>query len=162
MSQLLEEIAREMSELFDISAARDWANTHACADIKVDDKVLVKDAPAPLLDFDDDGIPGVEVPDDDAPPTDRAALLEGPPPGALRLPPPRVGGLFDLLAGGGVPLEGGGVSAPPALVRAYLSLGAKVLGPPAWDPDFNTADLPLMMRLDQLPPRVRRHFLRAP
>ena len=51
---------------------------------------------------------------------------------------------------------------PPALVRAYLSLGAKVLGPPAWDPDFNTADLPLMMRLDQLPPRVRRHFLRAP
>ena len=72
----------------------------------------------PPPDFDDDGIPGVEVPDDDAPPTDRAALLEGPPPGALRLPPPRVGGLFDLLAGGGVPLEGGGVSAPPALVRA--------------------------------------------
>ena len=54
----------------------------------------------PPPDFDDDGIPGVEVPDDDAPPTDRAALLEGPPPGALRLPPPRVGGLFDLLAGG--------------------------------------------------------------
>ncbi len=51
---------------------------------------------------------------------------------------------------------------PPALLRAYLSLGAKVLGPPAWDPDFNTADLPLMMRLDQLQPRFRRHFLRAP
>lgn len=50
-SQLLEEIAREMSELFDISAARDWANTHACADIKVDDKVLVKDAPAPFILF---------------------------------------------------------------------------------------------------------------
>lgn len=51
---------------------------------------------------------------------------------------------------------------PPALLRAYLSLGAKVLGPPAWDPDFNAADLPLMMRLDQLQPRFRRHFLRAP
>ncbi len=51
---------------------------------------------------------------------------------------------------------------PPALLRAYLSLGAKVLGPPAWDPDFNAADLPLLMRLDELAPRFRRHFLRAP
>ncbi|HYP85750.1 GNAT family N-acetyltransferase [Variovorax sp.] len=47
----------------------------------------------------------------------------------------------------------------PALVRAYLRLGAQVLGPPAWDPDFNTADLPLMLRLRDLPPRYRRHFL---
>jgi putative hemolysin len=39
---------------------------------------------------------------------------------------------------------------PPALIRGYLRLGAKVLGPPAWDPDFNTADLPLLMRLDEL------------
>jgi putative hemolysin len=51
---------------------------------------------------------------------------------------------------------------PPALIRGYLRLGAKVLGPPAWDPDFNAADLPLMMRLDELAPRFRRHFLRAP
>jgi putative hemolysin len=33
------------------------------------------------------------------------------------------------------------------------------LGPPAWDPDFNTADLPLLMRIDELPMRYRRHFL---
>ncbi len=51
---------------------------------------------------------------------------------------------------------------PPALIRGYLRLGAKVLGPPAWDPDFNTADLPLMMRMEDLQPRFRRHFLRAP
>jgi putative hemolysin len=38
-------------------------------------------------------------------------------------------------------------------------LGAKLLGPPAWDPDFNTADLPMMMRTQDLPARYRRHFL---
>lgn len=47
----------------------------------------------------------------------------------------------------------------PALIRGYLRLGAKVLGPPAWDPDFNSADLPLMMRLSDLPARYRKHFL---
>lgn len=41
----------------------------------------------------------------------------------------------------------------PPLIRGYLRLGAKVLGPPAWDPDFRTADLPLMMRIDELPGR---------
>jgi putative hemolysin len=48
---------------------------------------------------------------------------------------------------------------PPPLIKGYLRCGAKVLGPPAWDPDFNTADLPLMMRLADLPSRYRRHFL---
>ncbi|MEI7782931.1 MAG: GNAT family N-acyltransferase [Betaproteobacteria bacterium] len=47
---------------------------------------------------------------------------------------------------------------PPALIKGYLRLGAKVLGPPAWDPDFNTADLPMMMRTQDLPSRYRRHF----
>ncbi|MBX9793260.1 MAG: GNAT family N-acetyltransferase [Burkholderiaceae bacterium] len=47
----------------------------------------------------------------------------------------------------------------PALIRGYLRCGAKVLGPPAWDPDFNTADLPMMMRMQDLPGRYRRHFL---
>ncbi|MDM0116151.1 GNAT family N-acyltransferase [Variovorax sp. J22R133] len=50
---------------------------------------------------------------------------------------------------------------PPALIRGYLRLGAKVLGAPAWDPDFNTADLPMMMRTDDMPARYRRHFLGA-
>ena len=48
---------------------------------------------------------------------------------------------------------------PPALIKGYLRLGAKVLGAPAWDPDFNTADLPMMMRINDLPPRYRKHFL---
>ena len=48
---------------------------------------------------------------------------------------------------------------PPALIKGYLRLGAKVLGPPAWDPDFNAADLPMLMRLADLPARYRKHFL---
>lgn len=45
---------------------------------------------------------------------------------------------------------------PPALILAYLRLGARVLGPPAWDPHFNSADLPLLVRLADLPARYRR------
>lgn len=48
---------------------------------------------------------------------------------------------------------------PPALIKGYLRLGAKVMGPPAWDPDFNAADLPMMMRIADLPQRYRKHFL---
>jgi putative hemolysin len=48
---------------------------------------------------------------------------------------------------------------PPALIKGYLRLGAKVMGPPAWDPDFNAADLPMIMRISDLPSRYRKHFL---
>ena len=48
---------------------------------------------------------------------------------------------------------------PPTLIKGYLRMGAKVLGPPAWDPDFNSADLPMMIRLQDLPARYRKHFL---
>jgi putative hemolysin len=51
---------------------------------------------------------------------------------------------------------------PPALIRGYLRLGAKVLGAPAWDPDFNSADLPMMMRIADLPPRYLKHFTAQP
>lgn len=50
---------------------------------------------------------------------------------------------------------------PPALIKGYLRCGAKVIGPPAWDPDFNTADLPMLMRIQDLPARYRRHFIGA-
>jgi putative hemolysin len=49
----------------------------------------------------------------------------------------------------------------PPLIRGYLRCGAELLGPPAWDPDFNTADLPMLMTFDGLPRRHRRHFLGA-
>ena len=48
---------------------------------------------------------------------------------------------------------------PPALIKGYLRCGAKILGAPAWDPDFNTADLPMLLRIEDLPARYRKHFL---
>lgn len=47
---------------------------------------------------------------------------------------------------------------PPTLIRGYLACGARLLGPPSWDPDFHTADLPLWVRLSDLPMRYRRHL----
>jgi putative hemolysin len=47
----------------------------------------------------------------------------------------------------------------PPLIKGYLRCGAKVLGPPSLDPRFNTADLPVMLRLDELPARYRKQFL---
>jgi putative hemolysin len=47
----------------------------------------------------------------------------------------------------------------PPLIKGYLRCGAELLGPPAWDRDFNTADLPMLMALAGLPQRHRRRFL---
>lgn len=49
----------------------------------------------------------------------------------------------------------------PPLLKGYLRCGARVLGPPAFDRAFNTADLPIMLRLDDLSPRYRKQFLNA-
>ena len=50
----------------------------------------------------------------------------------------------------------------PPLIKGYLRCGARVLGPPALDLDFNTADLPLLLRVGDLAPRYRQHFFGAP
>ena len=47
----------------------------------------------------------------------------------------------------------------PPLIKGYLKCGAKLLGAPAWDPDFGCADLPMMLRLSELPDSYRRRFL---
>jgi putative hemolysin len=48
----------------------------------------------------------------------------------------------------------------PPLIKAYLRVGAWVCGEPAWDPDFNTADLLMMLPLSQIDQRYARHFMR--
>lgn len=61
-----------------------------------------------------------------------------------------------------LPLEGRSHdSAPviPPLIKGYLRLGAWVCGAPAWDPDFNTADLLVLLSLQNLNPAYARHFL---
>ncbi|CAN5165139.1 GNAT family N-acetyltransferase [soil metagenome] len=47
----------------------------------------------------------------------------------------------------------------PVLVRAYLKIGALLCGPPAWDPEFNTADLPMLLSLADVDDRYRARFL---
>ena len=48
----------------------------------------------------------------------------------------------------------------PPLIKAYLRAGAWVCGEPAWDPDFNTADLPILMPMGRVSSRYARHYLR--
>ncbi|WP_312913107.1 L-ornithine N(alpha)-acyltransferase [Stutzerimonas nitrititolerans] len=49
----------------------------------------------------------------------------------------------------------------PPLLKAYMRLGAKICGEPCWDPDFQVADLFILLKRDQLCPRYARHFKAA-
>lgn len=46
----------------------------------------------------------------------------------------------------------------PPLIKGYLKLGATICGEPAWDPDFNTADFPVLLDLEAMDERYKRHF----
>ncbi len=48
----------------------------------------------------------------------------------------------------------------PPLIKGYLRLGAYVAGEPAWDPDFNCADLFILLPVSRLNERYARHFMR--
>src|SRR5438552_1744970 len=48
---MLARAASLLTELFDVSATRDWANCHAFADVEVDGQVLIKNVPVPYLLF---------------------------------------------------------------------------------------------------------------
>jgi len=56
--------------------------------------------------------------------------------------------------------EGGSTSIPP-LLKGYLRAGAWVCGEPAWDAEFGTADLPVLLSLERVESRYARHFLQA-
>ena len=47
----------------------------------------------------------------------------------------------------------------PPLIKGYLRAGAYVCGDPAWDPDFNTADLLMLLPMSQISARYARHFV---
>jgi putative hemolysin len=49
----------------------------------------------------------------------------------------------------------------PPLVKGYLRAGAYVCGEPAWDPDFNTADLFLLLPVNRISKRYARHFIHS-
>lgn len=46
----------------------------------------------------------------------------------------------------------------PPLIKGYLRSGAWICGDPAWDPDFQSADLFLLLTLSNLDARYARHY----
>jgi len=46
----------------------------------------------------------------------------------------------------------------PPLVKGYLNVGAWICGEPAWDPDFNVADLLILLPLANINARYAQHF----
>ncbi|MDR0776368.1 MAG: GNAT family N-acetyltransferase [Azonexus sp.] len=47
----------------------------------------------------------------------------------------------------------------PPLIKGYLRAGAWICGEPAWDPDFNTADLPILLPMARVTGRYAKHYL---
>ena len=56
-------------------------------------------------------------------------------------------------------LDDGRTAALPPLIKGYTRLGAMVCGEPAWDPDFNTADLLMLLPMAQLNRRYARRLI---
>jgi putative hemolysin len=50
----------------------------------------------------------------------------------------------------------------PPLIKGYVRLGAYVCGDPAWDREFNSADLLMLLPLARMNPRYARHFMGRP
>lgn len=48
----------------------------------------------------------------------------------------------------------------PPLIKGYLRLGAYIAGEPAWDPEFNCADLFILLPVSRISARATKHFLR--
>ncbi|GAB4116193.1 MAG: GNAT family N-acetyltransferase [Sideroxydans sp.] len=48
----------------------------------------------------------------------------------------------------------------PPLIKGYLRLGAYIAGEPAWDPDFNCADVFILLPVSRLNARYAKHFMR--
>lgn len=56
-------------------------------------------------------------------------------------------------------LDDGQTAVLPPLIKGYTRLGAMVCGEPAWDPDFNTADLLMLLPMAQLNRSFARRFI---
>lgn len=47
----------------------------------------------------------------------------------------------------------------PPLIKGYMHAGAWICGEPAWDPDFNTADLLILLPISRVDARYAKHFV---
>lgn len=52
------------------------------------------------------------------------------------------------------------VSLPP-LLKAYMRMGAQVCGEACWDPEFNVADIFVLLDIEQIADRYARHFMKG-
>ncbi len=59
------------------------------------------------------------------------------------------------------PLPSNVIAQMPPLLKAYLRLGARICGVPYWDTEFQSADVMILLRRDELSPRYARHFKTA-
>lgn len=48
----------------------------------------------------------------------------------------------------------------PPLLKAYMRMGARVCGEACWDPDFNVADLFVLLDINNVSARYAKHFLK--
>ncbi len=48
----------------------------------------------------------------------------------------------------------------PPLIKGYLRMGAYIAGEPAWDPEFNCADLFILLPISRMNARYAKHFMR--
>jgi putative hemolysin len=71
---------------------------------------------------------------------------------------PRRGYDIPGLAQGSEETDAGFFETLPPLFKAYLRLGAKVCGPPAYDRQFGTTDFLILAIVDGIDPRYRRRF----
>lgn len=55
-----------------------------------------------------------------------------------------------------------GMPVAPPLLKGYLRCGARIIGAPAFDAAFGTADLPVMLRMEDMAPRYRRRLFQTP
>ncbi len=56
-------------------------------------------------------------------------------------------------------LDDGGNAPLPPLIKGYTKMGAMICGDPAWDPDFNTADMLMLLPMSQLNRAYARRFI---
>ncbi len=47
----------------------------------------------------------------------------------------------------------------PPLLKAYMRLGAQICGEPCWDPEFDCADIFILLDVERLQSRYHRHFV---
>lgn len=50
----------------------------------------------------------------------------------------------------------------PPLLKAYTRMGARICGEACWDPDFNVADVFVLLDVNNVANRYARHFLKTP